>query len=341
MPPAPPKSDEPEKPAEPGGGSGASPPPDDFHKFLVGLATDPAKLGTFIKDPDSSMKSAGLSDADQAVLKSGHPAAIHARLAGQTTAPPTVVTPQMIFLIVDMTTAAGGQASDHPTVRSLTSQGSQPMYPNIPPIYSNLPPQAPPQFYPPMLVLVTVAPTGQPQLLPPPVHPIYPPLQVVVHPQVVHPQIVHPQIVHPQIVHQQIVTPPQVVIGPPMQIYPPIYPPPMMYGQAAGAVPLQVTPPIVPPLQIVPPQMVFPQIFAQTPGAGAVPPQVVAPPQIVTPPMMMLLMMLLAQQHADALRAQYQPYLNLHPVFPVFPQIHPLIFPQITPPVFPLLYTQQ
>jgi hypothetical protein len=301
------KPEDPEKPAEPGAGGGATPPPppDDFHKFLVGLATDPAKLGTFIKDPDASMKAAGLSDADQAVLKSGHPAIIHGRLSGQAAAP--VVVPQIILLVVDMAPAEAGQGGEQPSVRNLTSQGSQPMYPTYPSQYP--------------MVMVTVAggqppqihPIYPPPIYPPQIHPIYPPpiyppLQVVVHPQVVHPQIVtppqiypqiHPQIVHPQIVHPQIVHP-QIVA--PQIVYPQIYP------------------------------QIFPQIIAPTPGPQGAP--------MVVPPLMLMLLVL-AQQQADALRAQYQPYLNLHPVFPVFPQIHPLIypqiFPQITPPVFPQL----
>src|ERR1700674_4371825 len=67
-------------------GSEQSPPegpgPDNFRSFLVGLATDPARLGNFVRDAQTSMTEAGLSPNDQAILRSADPAAIHARLSG-------------------------------------------------------------------------------------------------------------------------------------------------------------------------------------------------------------------------------------------------------------------
>ena len=55
----------------------------ELRDFLVGLATDHAKLGEFIRDADAAMKGAGLAPEDEAALKSGNPMAIHARLTGQ------------------------------------------------------------------------------------------------------------------------------------------------------------------------------------------------------------------------------------------------------------------
>ena len=60
-----------------------SPPSDEFHAFLVALATDPTRLGAFIKDPDAAMRAAGVDEVDQVILKSGQPATIYARLSGQ------------------------------------------------------------------------------------------------------------------------------------------------------------------------------------------------------------------------------------------------------------------
>jgi hypothetical protein len=216
------KSDDAGKPAARGGATEA--PPDEFHKFLVGLATDPAKLGAFIKDPDAAMSAAGLSEADQAVLKSGHPWMIHGRLAGQQAqAPINVVTPPITILVVDMAAAEAGKA-ELPTLRGLAYpspvQGSSLMYPNTPL-----------QIYPP--------------IYPPPVYPvIYP----QVHPQlVIHPQIVHPPIYPPPQIHPiwPIHPPPQIhPIWPPPQIHP-IWPPPPVIQQ--------LYPPVIPQLLVYTP----------------------------------------------------------------------------------------
>ena len=61
---------------------------DQLRAFLVDVATDPAALGRFVKDPDATMSEAGLSPEDQAVLRSGNPTAINARLAGGPAAGP-------------------------------------------------------------------------------------------------------------------------------------------------------------------------------------------------------------------------------------------------------------
>ena len=228
------KSDDADKPAA--GGGGATAPPDEFHKFLVSLATDPAKLGAFIKDPNAAMSAAGLSEADQAVLKSGHPWMIHGRLAGQQAQTPVNVTLPITILVVDMAAAEAGQA-EQPAIRGLGAlphpQGSSLMFPNTPlQIY--------PPIYPP--------PQIHPIWPPPQIHPIYPPPQI--HP--VWPQIVHPQIVHPQI--HPLVHPIYPVIHPPPQIHPvihpiyPIYPihPPPVIAQ-------NLYPPVIPQLLVYTP----------------------------------------------------------------------------------------
>jgi hypothetical protein len=50
--------------------------------FLTELATDPKKLGEFIHNPEAAMATEGLSNEDQAALRSGFPGIIYARLAG-------------------------------------------------------------------------------------------------------------------------------------------------------------------------------------------------------------------------------------------------------------------
>src|SRR5437016_13239208 len=57
--------------------------PDEFRDFMIALATDPAQLGAYIKNPDDAMRKAGISDVDQVVLKSGQSWMIHARVSGQ------------------------------------------------------------------------------------------------------------------------------------------------------------------------------------------------------------------------------------------------------------------
>jgi len=126
---------------------------DEFRSFLIALATDPAKLGAFIKDPDGSMGAANIDPVDQVILKSGQPWTIHARLLGQkfSFTPPA---PTPTVLVVDMTRQTGAGGSDEteqPTVRTGTvftasaNQGSSTMFPNfpIPQIFQQLP-QFPP-----------------------------------------------------------------------------------------------------------------------------------------------------------------------------------------------------
>jgi hypothetical protein len=66
---------------------------DKLRAFLVELATQPQRLGEFIKDPDAAMKTAGLEAEDQTLLKSGNATAINARLRGKVTpkAPPPLL----------------------------------------------------------------------------------------------------------------------------------------------------------------------------------------------------------------------------------------------------------
>src|SRR6516164_5638888 len=137
--------------------------PDQFRALLIALATDPAHLGEYIKDPDGAMRKAGISDVDQVVLKSGQPWMIHARLSGQrfSFAPSTPAgTPSAMpaaMLVVDMVRPAGASdaaAADQPAVRvqpaqSNPNQGAAAMFPNTPvqaPV--QIPPQVLPQVHP-------------------------------------------------------------------------------------------------------------------------------------------------------------------------------------------------
>ncbi|MDE2296946.1 MAG: hypothetical protein KGK18_02155, partial [Burkholderiales bacterium] len=164
-------------------------PPDEFRTFMVALATDPARLGAYIKDPDAAMRAAGISEVDQVILKSGQPWTIHARLSGQrfSFTPPT----PSAMLVVDLVRPPGapeGAPADQPAVRgqagspTVPNPGSSTMYPNAP--SQILYPQIWPQVHPQLVI--------HPQIYPQ-VHP-----QLVIHPQI-YPQV-HPQLViHPQI----------------------------------------------------------------------------------------------------------------------------------------------
>jgi hypothetical protein len=192
---------------------------DEFRSFLVALATDPGKLGAFIKDPDGSMAAANIDPVDQVILKSGQPWTIHVRLLGQKFwFTPPAPTPTPTVLVVDMTRQIGAGGSDEPeqpTVRAATAfsasanQGSSPMFPNFPQVH---PQQVFPQIHPQQIF-----PQVHPQQIFPQIHPqqIFP----QIHPQQVFPQI-HPQQIFPQIHPQQIF--PQIH---PQQIFPQVHPP--------------------------------------------------------------------------------------------------------------------
>src|SRR4051812_18160964 len=94
--------------------------------YLVRLATDPAELGRFVKDPEASMEAAELPARDRVALKSGDPSAIYSRLTGAAAMPPVTV------LVVDMQAAA--EAADAmPRIRSMPAMtifgGGQPVFP--------------------------------------------------------------------------------------------------------------------------------------------------------------------------------------------------------------------
>jgi hypothetical protein len=236
---------------------------DEFRSFLVSLATDPTKLGAFIKDPDGAMGAANIDPVDQVILKSGQPWTIHARLLGQkfSFTPPA---PAPTVLVVDMTRQTGAGGSDEteqPTIRTGTiftasaNQGSSAMFPNFPIQVPQIFPQVHPQQVFPQIHPQQVFPQIHPQQVFPQIHPqqVFP----QIHPQQVFPQI-HPQQVFPQIHPQQVF--PQIH---PQQVFPQIHPQ-QVFPQIH---PQQVFPQIH-PQQVFPqihPQQVFPQIFP-TPG---------------------------------------------------------------------------
>jgi hypothetical protein len=285
------------------GGKGAAK-PDPVRSFLVALATDPARLGAFIKDADAEMKTAGLSAEDQAVLKSGNPGLIHARLAGVTQQPPVTV------LVVDSTGGDNGDqelkvrptgrlGDDPPPPPQVVYPQMQMVYPPPPPpqvVYPQMQMVAPPQVVaPPMMILVIAAETAakygapQPQIVPPlQIPPLQiPPLQTV------------------------------PLYGlPPLQLVPQLIAPPMVVDHLRGQQrPVADPPPVIYPQVAPPPQIVYPQI---TP-----PPQMVISPQMVIAPPMILII------------AAETPKLGDPPPPVIYPQIAPppqIVYPQITPP---------
>ena len=130
---------------------------DELRNFLSGLATDARRLGEFIRDPDSSMKQAGLSADDQATLKSGNPSAIYARITGQVAPPVTVV-------VADLPAPDSG--SDAPLIRPLVFPPLV-QWPPPPPLIQWPPPPPLIQWPPPPLVI------GPPPIFPPPL--VWPP----------------------------------------------------------------------------------------------------------------------------------------------------------------------
>jgi len=169
---------------------------DELRSFLVNLATDPARLGEFIRDPDAAMSDTDLDTQDQAALKSGNPAAIYARITGQeVTAPSQPVT----VLVVDLVRASGEDAEDTPVIRGLPTFPQQ-IFPQVFPQVTPL--QIAPQQVFPQITPLQIAP----QQVFPQVFPQVTPLQIA--PQQVFPQItplqIAPQQVFPQVAPQVI-----------------------------------------------------------------------------------------------------------------------------------------
>src|SRR5690348_4007308 len=98
--------------------------PDALRGFLARLATDPAELGRFVKDPHAAMEAAKLSPGDRAILQSGNPAAIHARLQAGTGS-----TMPVISLVVD----ASGDKDPTLTVRGAGGFGGILQLPQVVP----------------------------------------------------------------------------------------------------------------------------------------------------------------------------------------------------------------
>ena len=219
---------------------------DALRTFLVSLATDAAKLGKFVKDPDTAMEEAGLNPTDQATLKSGNSAAIYARLAGVSGTSGTAP----LVLVVDVVRSEGGGE----TLR--ISSGSPTQTGGAFPVWPNFPQQVWPQIYPQI----------HPQQIWPQIHPqiVHPQIWPQIHPQIVHPQIwpqIYPQI-HPQIWPQIF---PQIQPNIAAQAYPPIHPQVVVHPQIHPQVVVhpQIHPQVVVHPQIHPQVVVHPQIWPQ------------------------------------------------------------------------------
>ena len=180
---------------------------DELRSFLVNLATDPARLGEFIRDPDAAMSDTDLDTQDQAALKSGNPAAIYARITGQeVTAPSQPVT----VLVVDLVRASGEDAEDTPVIRGLPTFPQQ--------IFPQVFPQVTPLQIAPQQIFPQVTPL---QIAPQQVFPQITPLQIA--PQQVFPQV-FPQVTPLQVAPQQVfpqITPLQIA---PQQVFPQVAP---------------------------------------------------------------------------------------------------------------------
>jgi hypothetical protein len=187
---------------------------DQLRAFLVEVATDPAALGRFVKDPETSMSEAGISAEDQAVLRSGNPNAINARLASG----PGAGAPAAMMLVVDV---AGDDVNVRPLLQQfpqLVQQFPQLVLQQAPPLVQQIQPTLvfpvqPPPVQPP--------PVGPPPVWPPPViqWPIHPPPPPVWPPPVWPPPVWPPPVWPPPPVHH-------LVIGPPQQIvFQPVHPP--------------------------------------------------------------------------------------------------------------------
>jgi hypothetical protein len=159
---------------------------ENLKQFLVGLASDPEKLGGYLSDPDTAMAAAGLDPEDRAALKSGNQASIQARLSGPEPVNTTVSAPPMQGAGVASTY---GQQYAPPPMQGAgvaSTYGQQYQVPYSPPLPSPLihvhvmPPlqyAPPPSYYEPAIVHAPppmhgsgVASVYGQQYAPPPMH---------------------------------------------------------------------------------------------------------------------------------------------------------------------------
>jgi hypothetical protein len=267
---------------------------DGLKSFLVGLATDPARLGAFIKDPDAELEAAGVDEANRAILKSGNPAAIYGLISGQQSAQQ----PPIIVLIIDAAEGDGDAAQLN--VRG--QAGAQAMYPMIMP-----PPmvwQSAQQMFPMIMPSGPQSPALA-QLSPHITLPIHPP--PVIH-WPIHWPIIHWPI-HPNLIATNLL---QTPIQVPQMIDPGRAP-----TAATASAPAQF-PQFIPPQ--IHPQVVFPQIHPQLVVQPQIHPQMVFPqihPQLVVQP----------QIHPQLVFQQIHPQIVAPQIFPqIFPQIYPMVF---------------
>ncbi|HEV2815819.1 MAG TPA: hypothetical protein VGW40_01150 [Allosphingosinicella sp.] len=189
-----------------GAAAQTSEPQDKVTAFLVGLATDPAKLGRFIQSPDSELEAAGIDQADRAILKSGNPAAIHARIGGQP-APPR---PDPMFMLVSM--SDDGQGGSRPSVAQnilpMIFAAQQPVWPpmifaaqSAPMMLPFSSPSAWPMPMMPPFPWPMMSPFPSPMPMMPPGQPMFPnatmfpPMMTMNHPHST-PSMVHPMMAH-------------------------------------------------------------------------------------------------------------------------------------------------
>ncbi len=288
--------------AAPAPAEGPSP---EFKSFLVGLATDPAQLGRFIKDPEAVLKDSGLSQEDQDALRSGNPTAIYTRLL-PTPAPEAAQPQPVLVVVVDVTQGqAGTEGVSLRTGTAGLQTGGAIMFPQFP--------QFPQITFP----QITFPQITFPQ--------IFPQIQIAAQPhaaqlaQAAAPslQITFPQITFPQILATQFPQFPQIS---PLQISP------------LQISPLQVTPPIT-PLQV------FPQITPLQIGQPQIHPQIVQPqitPLQISPlqfPQITPLQIFPQITPLQIAHPQIHPQIIAQQMFPqIFPQVFPQIFPQIFTP---------
>jgi hypothetical protein len=295
------------------GGSGGDGGSDSVRKFLVSLATDPARLGAFIKDPDAELEAAGLSEQDRAALKSGNPAAIYGLVSGQQASPSGGAQdqPPIIVLIID---AEKGAEGGEPKLRVRTAD--IPMMPPNMPLILVFAGQAGAQQaggFPMVMPQMMIMPQIYSQIFGP--QPQFPPM------------IFHPQQFPPMVLHQQ---PGGFPVFP--QVLPMIL---VIAAEAQGAAaapsqapaPAQITPQLVQPQIQLHPQLVFQQITPLQIHPLQIFPQV--HPQIFP------------QVHPQIFpQVHPQVFPQVHPL-QIFPQVHPQIFPQVHPQVFPQIHPLQ
>lgn len=255
--------------------------PDKVTAFLVGLATDPAKLGRFIQSPDAELDAAGLDPTDRAILRGGDPGAIHARIGGQPAAPRP---DQPIILVVSMD---DGEQEGGPRPRVAQADWPPMVMPATPAMFMTAAAMAPMMMMMMMPYPSPMMPYPSPMMMSPVMAPMM--MQPMMQPIMAGPMAsaAAPQAVHPH----------AMGAAAPLS-------PPMVFAQTMMST--ATPPPMVSPFQMMSPMMMTPLPMMAPMMTTPFPPTMMSPFQMMSPMMMSPVMMTPLQMMSPMMMTPFQ-----------------------------------